>query len=234
MPEIIPIGWFHLAMGVIVQRMVPDTRTGMIGRIELDIRVPSDFPEKYHEALIRAASQCAVKKHLETPPAFDVRTVVSDVNEKVAAADALSRKLRLMVDGYIAPRGIAAPKPSAEEIADDGPTGDPFSGPALPEIPALEELDALIAKKTGRAAKIRPDRDDDMIVTGKRHEFLVDYEVGFDRDGGILAVDMTYAARCGWSADLSGPVSRDGRRATPGWNVPEAGAWRRHSTNCCC
>nr|NIV21721.1 FAD-dependent oxidoreductase [Gammaproteobacteria bacterium]NIX10580.1 FAD-dependent oxidoreductase [Gammaproteobacteria bacterium] len=40
-----------------------------------------------------------------------------DVNDKVAAADAFSRKLRLMVDGYIAAQGIAAPKPSAEEIA---------------------------------------------------------------------------------------------------------------------
>jgi len=68
----------------IVQRMVPDMRTGMIGRIELDIKVPPSFPEKYHEALIRAASQCAVKKHLEDPPAFDVRTVVSEAAEKVA------------------------------------------------------------------------------------------------------------------------------------------------------
>ncbi|MEK0082390.1 xanthine dehydrogenase molybdopterin binding subunit [Benzoatithermus flavus] len=66
---------------------------------------------------------------------------------------------------------------------------------------------ALVAKKTGRAAKIRPDRDDDMIVTGKRHDFLVDYEVGFDDEGRILGLDMTYAARCGWSADLSGPVT---------------------------
>ena len=68
----------------IVQRMVPDMRTGLIGRIELDIKVPPEFPEKYHEALIRAASQCAVKKHLENPPAFDVRTVVSEAAEKVA------------------------------------------------------------------------------------------------------------------------------------------------------
>ena len=66
---------------------------------------------------------------------------------------------------------------------------------------------ALVAKKTGCAAKIRPARDDDMIVTGKRHDFLVDYEVGFDDEGRIQAVDMTYAARCGWSADLSGPVT---------------------------
>ncbi|MEQ8354799.1 MAG: xanthine dehydrogenase molybdopterin binding subunit [Kiloniellaceae bacterium] len=66
---------------------------------------------------------------------------------------------------------------------------------------------ALVAKKTGRAAKLRPDRDDDMVITGKRHDFLVDYEVGFDEEGRILAVDMTYASRCGWSADLSGPVT---------------------------
>ncbi len=66
---------------------------------------------------------------------------------------------------------------------------------------------ALVAKKTGRAAKIRPDRDDDFTITGKRHDFLIDYHVGFDDDGRILAVDMTYAARCGWSADLSGPVT---------------------------
>jgi xanthine dehydrogenase large subunit len=66
---------------------------------------------------------------------------------------------------------------------------------------------ALVAKRTGRAAKIRPDRDDDMIVTGKRHDFLVEYEVGFDGEGRIQGLDMTYAARCGWSSDLSGPVT---------------------------
>ncbi len=60
----------------LTQRTIPEPGTGMVGRIELDIEVPPGFPEKYHEALIRAASQCAVKKHLEQPPAFDVRTVV--------------------------------------------------------------------------------------------------------------------------------------------------------------
>ena len=44
---------------------------------------------------------------------------------------------------------------------------------------------AMVAKKTGRAAKVRPDRDDDMVITGKRHDFVVDYEVGFDDDGRI-------------------------------------------------
>jgi xanthine dehydrogenase large subunit len=66
---------------------------------------------------------------------------------------------------------------------------------------------AIVAKKTGRAAKIRPDRDDDMVITGKRHDFEVDYEVGFDGEGRIHGVDMVYAARCGFSADLSGPVT---------------------------
>ena len=66
---------------------------------------------------------------------------------------------------------------------------------------------AIAAKRTGRAAKIRPDRDDDMTITGKRHDFLVDYEAGFDEEGRIQGVDMIYAARCGFSADLSGPVT---------------------------
>lgn len=66
---------------------------------------------------------------------------------------------------------------------------------------------ALVAKRLNRAAKIRPDRDDDMIMTGKRHDFAVDYDVGFDDEGRVRGIDMTLAARCGWSADLSGPVT---------------------------
>ena len=66
---------------------------------------------------------------------------------------------------------------------------------------------AMAAKRWGVAVKIRPDRDQDMIATGKRHDFLVDYEVGFDETGRILAVDGEFAARCGWSSDLSGPVT---------------------------
>ena len=66
---------------------------------------------------------------------------------------------------------------------------------------------ALAAKKYNQAVKLRPDRDDDMIATGKRHDFLVQYDVGYDDDGVIDAVDATFAARCGFSADLSGPVT---------------------------
>ena len=66
---------------------------------------------------------------------------------------------------------------------------------------------ALAARRTGCAVKIRPDRDDDMIATGKRHDFVIDYDIGFDDSGHILGVDAVYAARCGFSADLSGPVT---------------------------
>ncbi len=66
---------------------------------------------------------------------------------------------------------------------------------------------ALIARRTGRAAKLRLDRDDDMRSTGKRHAFAYQYDVGFDADGRLVGLDLTLASRCGFSADLSGPVN---------------------------
>ncbi|NOD85254.1 xanthine dehydrogenase molybdopterin binding subunit [Ruegeria sp. HKCCD6119] len=66
---------------------------------------------------------------------------------------------------------------------------------------------AMAAKKWNRAVKIRPDRDQDMTATGKRHDFVIDYDVAFDDDGRIQAVEGSFAARCGFSADLSGPVT---------------------------
>lgn len=66
---------------------------------------------------------------------------------------------------------------------------------------------AIGAKKLGRPVKIRPDRDQDMTATGKRHDFVVDYDLGFDDDGRIQAVESQFAARCGYSSDLSGPVT---------------------------
>ena len=66
---------------------------------------------------------------------------------------------------------------------------------------------ALAAKKWNRPVKLRPDRDQDMIVTGKRHDFVADYDVGFDNEGRIMGVSGSFAARCGYSADLSGPVT---------------------------
>lgn len=67
-------------------------------------------------------------------------------------------------------------------------------------------LAAIVAVKTGRPAKFRLDRDDDMIMTGKRHDFIVDYDVGFDDDGRICGLDIQYAANCGFSADLSAAI----------------------------
>lgn len=56
----------------ITQRNHPDPNSGMINRVELQIELPKDFPEQYYEPLIRAADLCAVKKHLQDPPEFDI------------------------------------------------------------------------------------------------------------------------------------------------------------------
>jgi xanthine dehydrogenase large subunit len=72
---------------------------------------------------------------------------------------------------------------------------------------ALAVACAVAAQLTGRPCKMRYDRDDDMIITGKRHDFRIDYEVGYDAEGRLLAVDFTHYARCGWSQDLSLPVA---------------------------
>lgn len=60
----------------IVQHMQADPATGMVAKIDLEIQVPPSFPEKYLPSLIRSAEMCAVKKHLERPPQFDVYTNV--------------------------------------------------------------------------------------------------------------------------------------------------------------
>ena len=66
---------------------------------------------------------------------------------------------------------------------------------------------AIVARRTGRAAKLRLDRDDDMRSTGKRHAFAYTYDVGYDAEGRILGLDLVLASRCGFSADLSGPIN---------------------------
>jgi xanthine dehydrogenase large subunit len=83
-----------------------------------------------------------------------------------------------------------------------GGFGGKESQPAL-----LAAAAAVLARKTRRAVKLRMDRDVDMIVTGKRHDFLADYDVGFDAQGRIQALTVMLASRCGYSADLSGPVN---------------------------
>ena len=58
----------------IVQRMHSNPFSGMVGQIDLEIQIPSDFPEKYRPSLVKSAELCAVKKHFENPPSFDVTT----------------------------------------------------------------------------------------------------------------------------------------------------------------
>ncbi len=72
---------------------------------------------------------------------------------------------------------------------------------------ALAVACAIAARHTGRPCKMRYDRDDDMMITGKRHDFRIDYTVGFDDEGQLLAVDFNQATRCGWAQDLSLPVA---------------------------
>jgi xanthine dehydrogenase large subunit len=97
-------------------------------------------------------------------------------------------------------------------LADTGVTvevrrmGGAFGGKET-QANAFACIAALVAHRTGHAAKLRLDRDDDMAITGKRHDFEIDYAVGFDDAGRIEAVEMLLAARCGYSADLSGPVT---------------------------
>ena len=62
----------------IKQRMDVNPLTRMIDHVELDIQLPPDFPEQYKAAVIRSAELCAVKKHLEQPPTFDVHTSVME------------------------------------------------------------------------------------------------------------------------------------------------------------
>ena len=66
---------------------------------------------------------------------------------------------------------------------------------------------ALAARKFGRPVKLRLDRDDDFMITGKRHPFSYDWSVGFDDRGLVTALKLTMLANCGFSADLSGPVA---------------------------
>lgn len=61
----------------IIERVHNNRLTGMVDKIDLEIQVPPEFPQKYYEALVRSAGQCTVKKHLENPPQFNVFTQVT-------------------------------------------------------------------------------------------------------------------------------------------------------------
>ena len=94
-------------------------------------------------------------------------------------------------------------------------------------------LAALAARVTGRPCKIRLDRDDDMAMTGKRHDFRIDYKIGCDTDGVITAFETDMASRCGCSADLSGAINdRAMFHADNAYHLPAATiTTRRMKTN---
>ncbi|ACX95704.1 xanthine dehydrogenase molybdopterin binding subunit [Halothiobacillus neapolitanus] len=83
-----------------------------------------------------------------------------------------------------------------------GGFGGKESQPAL-----FASIAALVTHHTGRPSKLRLDRDDDMTITGKRHDYLIRYDVGFDGQGRIQAIAFEAASRCGMSADLSGSIN---------------------------
>ena len=68
-------------------------------------------------------------------------------------------------------------------------------------------ITAILSVKLKRPVKLRLDRDTDMIVTGKRHGFAYQWDVGFDEQGMILGLYIQLASNCGSSTDLSGPVN---------------------------
>ncbi len=72
---------------------------------------------------------------------------------------------------------------------------------------ALAVSCAVAARATGKPCKMRYDRDDDMMITGKRHDFRIEYDVGFEANGRITGIDFTHYTRCGWAQDLSLPVA---------------------------
>ncbi|MES2550051.1 MAG: xanthine dehydrogenase molybdopterin binding subunit, partial [Pseudomonadota bacterium] len=72
---------------------------------------------------------------------------------------------------------------------------------------ALAIACAVAARLTGRPTRMRYDRDDDMVITGKRHDLRILYRAGVDDDGHILGLEFTHLFRCGWSQDLSLPVA---------------------------
>jgi len=94
----------------------------------------------------------------------------------------------------------------ADVIVEVRRMGGAFGGKET-QAAAFAAACALVAAKTGRPAKFHADRDDDMVATGKRHDFAVDYDVGFDDEGRIEGIRIALASRCGATADLSPAIN---------------------------
>lgn len=123
-------------------------------------------------------------------------------------------------------------RPDAKIIAEVRRMGGGFGGKES-QASQWAAIAALAAAKTNRPCKLRLDRDDDMMLTGKRHDFRVDWAVGADTDGRILGADINLLARCGYSADLSqGVVDRAMFHADNSYYIPDVRiSSRRLKTN---
>ncbi len=87
---------------------------------------------------------------------------------------------------------------------------------------ALAIACAIGARLTGQACKMRYDRDDDMMITGKRHDCRIAYRAGHDAEGRLIGLEFTHYFRCGWAQDLSLPVAdRAMLHADNCYNIPD-------------
>jgi len=112
--------------------------------------------------------------------------------------------------------------PLAAITADVRRMGGGFGGKET-QAAQWASIAALAAWLTGRPCKLRLDRDDDMAMTGKRHDFRADYEVSFDDNGRIRGYEVMLASRCGYSADVSSAINdRAMYHADNGYYLPAA------------
>lgn len=93
-------------------------------------------------------------------------------------------------------------KPSAAVTVEVRRMGGAFGGKET-QSTLVAAMAALASEKTGRPAKLRLDRDDDMVMTGKRHDFAIEYQAGFDAEGRLNSAIFDLGSRCGFSTDLS-------------------------------
>ncbi len=117
--------------------------------------------------------------------------------------------------------------PDASIVAECRRMGGGFGGKES-QATQWAVLAALGTRVTGRPCKIRLDRDDDMIMTGKRHDFRVDWRAGHDETGRLTGVDVAFLSRCGYSADLSlGVNDRTMFHADNSYDYPTARVFSR-------
>lgn len=181
------------------------------------------------EPLVTAAQGSAVDSHILPPYNFslgDVDNIIESAPKNLSETLIIGGQEQFYLEGQIA---YAVPKDEGEMIVYSGTQhpaevqhtvakmlgvqdaaivceirrmGGAFGGKET-QGAQWAAIAALAAHVTGKPAKMRLDRDDDMMMTGKRHDFDCQWSVGFDDDGTIQAMKVNYDTRCGISADIS-------------------------------